>query len=212
MKARLYWAPALTAIAGAWLSSLPLLSAAPPFSFFDELNAQGSGAFVLFAQSAIALCWRILGILVPIAATTRAAADDHRAGAFARGFTIVFLLLLIGIVAVILIVPTFGISIVAYLAFFLYALPASILGGAKGPDAIVQSLSVASAKLRPSLAIAALLIAAGIAGGLIGGYVVPTRFGSNLFAWAVLEAVIPYATARLTSGYLAAAQSQASTS
>ncbi|MBV9269864.1 MAG: hypothetical protein JO165_02140, partial [Candidatus Eremiobacteraeota bacterium] len=112
----------------------------------------GAATYAFYMTTIVVAVMQILGSVLSIAFTTgmaHAAWSEGKAGisdgiaCFARhpwsAIGAMILLMLIGFVAAALIVPTFFISFVAYVVFFIYTMAAVFVGDRSPTDAIVES-------------------------------------------------------------------------
>lgn len=159
--------------------------------FFGDLNATGPGTFSQFAQSIGAVALRVIGIIAVWAAVTVLGAGGERrewAAPLAGTFAI---LLLIGVAAAALVVPTFGLSVVAYLVFMAYAFAGTVMGERAPIDAVVDSIRIAASRFgfsfRAAVIVAAAVIASAFADALSGGAAAAV-FGG----WLVVECAAAY--------------------
>lgn len=185
------------------------------WDFFGDLNAQGPQGFWLFFQTVIALSLRILGTLIVIAFTTGMAgaawtrgsatlADGARAFA-RRGLQAAWalaMLFIIGVAASVLVVPTFGISVLLYATFVLYTMPAAIVGGRPAVDGIVESFRVAARNFGVTFAVVLLVIVLAVLGGLAGELSGRIPVLGDAVAWVVMQIVVAYATMVIVGEYL----------
>jgi hypothetical protein len=185
------------------------------WQFFGDLNAQGPGAFWQFFETIVALGLRVLGALFAIAFTTGMAGAAWRHGtttladgvrAFRReGFqTLVALALLfvIGLVASSLVVPTFGFSLLAYMVFMIYTMPAVVVADRPALDAIVESVRIAASNFGVTFLLVLLIIVLAVIGGLAGSALGQIPLLGEAVSWLVMEAVVAYATLVVVGEYL----------
>ena len=185
------------------------------WQFFGDLNAQGEDAFWMFAATIVAFGLRILGALVAIAFTTGMAGKAWESGrtrigdgvqAFRRsGFQALLalvVLFLIGLAAAALVVPTFGISVLIYMIFILYTMPAVIVGGRSAPDAIIESIRLAARNFGVTFAVVVLIILLAVAGGLAGDLAGRLPLVGEIIGWLVMEGVVAYATLVVVGEYI----------
>ncbi len=200
-----------SAIAAYALSAAGYLS----WQFFGDLNAEGPGAFWQFFGTIVALGLRILGALVAIAFTTgmAGAAWEHGTAtlsdglaAFRRGglqlLVALAILFLMGLAASALVVPTFGISLLAYMVFMIYAMPGVVVGNRAAQDAIVDSVRMAASNFWVSLVLVLLIVVLAAAGGLVGYVAGQIPFLGEAISWIVMEAVVAYATLVVVGEYM----------
>lgn len=185
----------------ALLSSAGYLS----WGFFGDLNAQGPGAFWMFFATIVALGLRIFGALVVIAFTTGMAGAAWARGTatLADGFAAfkreglqvllaIVLLFLIGLVAAALVVPTFGISMLAYMLFMIYTMPAVVVGDRPAQDALVDSIRLAAQNFGVTLALVVLIVILAVVGGAIGDAAGRIPFLGEALSWILMEVVVAY--------------------
>ena len=185
------------------------------FQFFGDMNTGGDAAFWGFFATIVALALRILGALVAIAFTTGMAAAAWERGtasladgaqAFRRnGVQVLFalvILFLIGLVASALVWPTFGLSLLAYMVFMIYTMPAVVVGGRPAQDAIVESIRTAAANFGLTLMLVVLIVGIAVVGGLLGYEAGRIPFLGEAVSWIVMEAVVAYATLVVVGEYI----------
>lgn len=185
------------------------------WAFFSDMNAQGPNAFWLFFGTIVAMSLRIVAAVAAIAFTTGMAAAAWRRGranvsdgaaAFRRNgvqaFAALVLLTLVGLVAAALLVPTFGLSVLLYMIFFLYAMPAVLAGNRGAYDGLVESMGMAWRSFGVTAVVVLLIVALAIAGGKLGDLVAGLPFAGQLLGWVVMEAVVAYATLVVVGEYL----------
>ncbi len=165
--------------------------------FFGDLNAAGPDAFRLFIETIVALALRIAVSLLAIAFTTGMASAawtrgrarlSHGAQQLRReGVPLaqaMLVLLLIGLAAAALVIPTFGISLLAYMAFTIYTIPLVAVAGRPMYDALVDSLRIAAQNLGSTFVLVLLILTLAAAGAAAGPVV----------SWVLMEAAVAYAT------------------
>ena len=196
-------------------------SGALSWGFFGDMDAQGPQAFWMFAQTIVALGLRILGTLVAIAFTTGMAGAAWETGrtsladgldAFrrrgAQAAAALALLFVVGLGAAALVVPTFGISVLLYMVFILYTMPAVIVGGRDAIEGIVESIRTAAHNFGLTLAVVVLIVLLAAAGGLAGDAAGRIPLLGELVGWLVMEAVVAYATLVVVGEYLKLSRAQ----
>jgi len=201
----------LSALVAYVLSASGFLS----WGFFGDLNAQGPGAFWLFFGTIVAFGLRVLGALVAIAFTTgmAGAAWDHGSATLADGvdafrreglqvLVALALLFLIGLVASALVVPTFGISLLVYMVFMIYTMPAVVVAELPAQDAILESIRTAASNFGVTLLLVVLIVVLAVVGGLLGSAAGRIPFLGEAVSWIVMEAVVAYATLVVVGEYL----------
>lgn len=185
------------------------------WGFFGDMNAQGPGAFWLFFETIVAMALRIVAAVAAIAFTTGMAAAAWSSGgarfsdgaaAFRRNglqaFFALILLTILGVFAAALLVPTFGLSVLAYLIFLLYTMPGVLVGNRGATDAVVESIGLAWRSFGVTFAVVVLIIALAVAGGWLGDLLARLAFLGELLGWIVMEAVVAYATLVVVGEYL----------
>jgi hypothetical protein len=185
------------------------------WAFFGNLDAQGAGAFWMFFGTIVAVGLRILAALVAIAFTTGMAGAAWRNGratlgdglaAFRRdgvqALLALVVLFLIGLAAAALVVPTFGFSILLYMIFMLYSMPAVVVSDRKASDAIIESIQLAARNFGVTLAVVVMIIVLAIAGGLAGDALSRVPMLGELVGWIVMEAVVAYAMLVVVGEYI----------
>lgn len=190
-------------------------SGALSWTFFGDLDASGPGAFWLYFATIVAFGWRIFGALVAIAFTTgmAGAAWERGTAALSDGATAfrreglqvlaaLVLLFVLGLVASALVVPTFGISVLAYMVFFIYTMPAVVVGDRPATEALIDSIRLAARNLGTTLLVVILIVALAVAGGFIGSAAGRIPFLGDVVAWLIMEAVVAYATLVVVGEYL----------
>lgn len=185
------------------------------WQFFGDLNQTGPAGYWAFLATIIAMGLRILAAVVAIAFTCgmAAAAWAHGSARFADGaaalrrngvHAVVALVVLtvLGLVAAALFIPTFGISVLAYMIFMLYAMPGVLVGNRGAVDAIVESIALSWRSMGVTLLLVVLIVALAVAGGLLGNLLERVPFLGQLLGWVVMEAVVAYATLVVVGEYL----------
>lgn len=207
--------PFVVGIAGAAASAALSRSGLLSWQFFGDMNAQGAGAFWLFFETIVAMALRIAGAVVAIAFTAgmAAAAWSHGTARFSDGaaalrrnglqaFFALILLTLLGVFAAALVVPTFGISVLAYLIFLLYTMPGVVVGGRNATDAIVESIALAWRSFGVTLCVVLLIVGLAVAGAWLGDVAARLPVLGEVLGWVVMEAVVAYATIVVVGEYL----------
>lgn len=202
---------AIAAAAAAVLAASGWLS----WGFFGDMNAQGPGAFWLFFGTIVAFGLRILGALISIAFTTGMAGAAWSRGnatlgdgfaAFkrdgAQALVALLLLFLIGLIAAALVEPTFGISLLAYMVFMIYTIPAVVVGDRPALDAMMESMRLASRNFGVTLGLVALIIVLAIVGGVIGDAAGNVPYLGEAVSWILMEAVVAYVTLVVVGEYV----------
>lgn len=184
-------------------------------SYFADLNEQGPGAFTAFLATIVAMGLRIVAAVVAMAFTAGMAAGAWSRGAarFADGaaafrrnglqaFFALILLTLLGLFAAALFIPTFGLSVLAYMVFMIYAMPGVLVGNRGAIEGIIESIGLAWRSFGVTFAVVLLIIALAVAGGLLGDVLERVPFLGQVLGWIVMEAVVAYATLVVVGEYL----------
>ena len=167
-----------------------------------SLADAGSGAamYAFYMTTIVLVVVQILGSVLSIAFTTgmaktawtgeKARLSDGLA-CFARhpwsAIGSMVLLLLIGFIAAALIVPTFFISFIAYVVFFIYTMPAVFVGDRSPTDAIVESCTLAAQNLRTTILVVLLILTVAL-----GAWFLARLAGAVPYAGPFFEAVFTY--------------------
>lgn len=202
-------------IVSAALSNALAASGIASWAFFANLDATGAGAFWMFVGTIVAVGLRILGTLVAIAFTVgmagaawkngRANLGDGLAALRRDGLQALFalvILFLIGLAAAALVVPTFGLSVLLYMIFMLYAMPGVVVGDRSAADAIVESIQLAARNFGVTFTAVLLIIVLAIAGGLAGDALGRLPLLGEIVGWIVMEAVVAYAMLVIVGEYI----------
>jgi hypothetical protein len=191
--------------AGGWLS----------WQFFGNLNETGPAGYWAFLATIIAMGLRIVAAVIAIAFTcgmaaaawsrgnarlADGAAAFRRNGLHARVALII--LTLLGLVAAALFIPTFGLSVLAYMIFMLYAMPGVLVGNRGATDAIVESIALSWRSFGVTFVLVVLIAALAVGGGLLGNLLAYVPFLGQLLGWVVMEAVVAYATLVVVGEYI----------
>jgi hypothetical protein len=123
-----------------------------------------------------------------------------------RGGQILWMIVLmfaIGCGALILAPFTLGLSLFAYLIFFLYTSSSVIIGGREAGHAISESMHLATRNFWPTTGLAALVVLVSLIGAAVGSELSRvTPLLGGLVAAAVQQAVLAYATMVIVGEYI----------
>lgn len=207
--------PIVVGVASSAASSALARSGVLSWQFFGDMDVQGPAAFWLFFGTIVAMALRIVAAVVAIAFTAGMAAAawsrgsarlSDGAAAFRRNglqaFLALVLLTVLGVLAAALFVPTFGLSVLAYLIFLIYSMPGVLVGNRSAIDSIVESISLAWRGFGVTLAVVLLIIVLALAGGWLGDFLGRVPFLGEILGWVVMEAVVAYATLVVVGEYL----------
>lgn len=111
-------------------------------------------------------------------------------------------LILLGVVAAILAIPTLGLSILAFLLFTLYSMPAAIVGNRNGFSSISESFAITRRRFSTTLIIAIVLLAVMICVSFIALLFAIVPFVGPIIAACIEQAVVAFATLVLVGEYL----------
>jgi hypothetical protein len=157
----------------------------------------------------------LIGYIITVAYTTGMAGAAWTRGtttladgtaAFARDSGRIVLvgigLLVLACVATVIAIPTFGLSLLAFYLFTLYALPSAIVGDRPAMDAITESFRLTIARFVPTLIIAIVIAVLSVIGGAIGLAFRFTPLIGPIVSAVITQAVIAYATLVIVGEYL----------
>ncbi len=111
-------------------------------------------------------------------------------------------LILLGIVAAILAIPTLGLVLLAYWIFTLYAMPAAIIGQRAGFSAISESFQIATKRFVPTLIIAILIFVISFVLGLLTLPLHFIPFLGPIISSVITQVVIAFAMLVIVGEYL----------
>ncbi len=176
-------------------------------------GVSGGGAFAFAFAGALAMLVAVLGTIISVAYTTgmAGAAWERGVATFADGaaafrrdgaqtFLAIVLLFLLGIVAALLSVVSFGLAMLAYAIFVIYTLPGVIVGDRPAMDAIKDSFNLAAKNFVPTLIIVVLIAVISVIGGLIGGNIY--GFVGRIISAIIQQAIISFATLVIVGEYI----------
>lgn len=136
---------------------------------------------------------------------TTTLADGTRA--FERDSTHVFIamigLFVLGVVAAVLAIPTFGLTLLAYVLLFIYTMPAAVVGERRGLEALGESYRIATRRLGTTIVVVVLIaIIAVIAWLIMLALARVTPFVGPLIAAIIDQVAIAYFTLVIVGEYL----------
>jgi hypothetical protein len=127
--------------------------------------------------------------------------------AFARCWPAALIAMLLltaaSLIAVPLAIVTFGLSLLAFLVFFIFVMPSIILGGRSATDAIAESCQMAKERFVPTLVLVLLIVALSLVGfavGRVAAFATPV-FG-GLVAAVIQQAAVVYGMLVIVGEYL----------
>ena len=112
-------------------------------------------------------------------------------------------LILLGIVAAILALPTITLSLLAFWIFTLYAMPAAVIGNQPGFSSIAQSFQIAAKRFVPTLIIAILIAVISFVLGLVTLPLHFIPFLGPIVSAVITQIVIAFAMLVIVGEYLA---------
>ncbi len=111
-------------------------------------------------------------------------------------------LFVVGIIASILVIPTLGLSFLAYYVFFIYTIASAVVGNHRGLDALNESFRIARSRFMPTLIIAVLLVVIRVFGGFVAGSFAWALLVGPVIAAIINQVVVAYATLVVVGEYL----------
>jgi hypothetical protein len=117
-------------------------------------------------------------------------------------FTAAIGLLLCGIVAALLLIPTLGLSILVFYLFTMYTIAAAVVGNRRGLDALRESFAIARAKFGTTLIIGILLFLLSLVGGIIGHLFAYAPLLGPIVSAVITQIIVAYATLVIVGEYL----------
>lgn len=118
-------------------------------------------------------------------------------------FLAMLILLGIGIVAVLLALPTLTLSLWAYIVFFIYTMPAVIIGGLPAGRAVGEACRIATRNFWPTVGVAAIvMVVSFIAGGLGSELSRSQVFMGSTFSMVLEQVALAYTTLVIVGEYL----------
>jgi hypothetical protein len=135
----------------------------------------------------------------------KATLDDGLA-AFRRDGVQIFLgivlLFVLGFIAVILSLPTFGLAMFAFMIFFLYTFAGIVVGDESATTAIGESFRIATRNFLTTLLVVVLIFVIAIIAGLIAGVFAFVPLVGTLVSLVIQQVIVAYATLVIVGEYL----------
>ena len=169
----------------------------------------------IFLRSIILGCIGIVGYIATVAYTVGMAGAAWTRGtatladgsaAFREDAGNVFVTMLgifaLGIVAVLLLIPTVTLSVLALYLFTLYAMPAAVIGKRPGLTAITESFQLATKRFVPTLIIVVVIGAVKLIVGLVTLPLVFIPFLGPVVANVITQIVLAFAVLVIVGEYL----------
>lgn len=195
-----------------WLLAIYGMASAVGFS---AVGMGGVGFMSAFLSAMIVGVVLMLATILVIAYTTGMAGAAWRTGtatledgaaAFraegAQVFVAIVLLFILGVIAVALSVPTFGLALAAFYLFFLYALPSVIVGNRLPMDALAESARITAKNFLTTLIIVILLAVAFVIAGWFARFFGQIPFLGMLIRQLIVQIVAAYATLVIVGEYI----------
>lgn len=137
--------------------------------------------------------------------TGKATLDDGLA-AFRRDGVQIFLgivlLFVLGLVAVILSIPTLGLAMLAFMIFFLYTFAGIVVGDESATSAISESFRIATRNFVTTLLVVILIFVIAICAGFAAGLFAFVPLIGTLVSLIIQQVVVAYATLVIVGEYL----------
>lgn len=108
----------------------------------------------------------------------------------------------LGIVAALLVLPTLGLSFLAFYVFFIYTIASAVVGNQRGFDALGESFRIAKARFGPTLIIALVLVVIRVIGGVVAGLFGITPLIGPIVGAVINQIVVAFATLVVVGEYL----------
>lgn len=166
-------------------------------------------------QSLLLPCIEIIATIVVISYTTGMAAAAWQRGTatFADGamafqrdagrvFTAMLALIVVGIVAAVLALPTLGLSFLALFFLFLYTMAAAVIGEHGGFAALTESYRIATRNLVTTAIVVIAAFAIGMVAGIVAGALHFAPFFGPILSDIIRQAVNAYLTLVIVGAYL----------
>jgi hypothetical protein len=166
-------------------------------------------------QSLLLPCIEVIATIVVISYTTGMAAAAWQRGTatFADGavafqrdagrvFTAMLALIVVGIVAAVLALPTLGLSFLALFFLFLYTMAAAVIGEHGGFAALTESYRIATRNLVTTAIVVIVAFAIGLAAGIVAGALHFAPFFGPILSDVIRQAVNAYLTLVIVGAYL----------
>ncbi|MHB8145195.1 MAG: hypothetical protein ACYDDQ_08105 [Vulcanimicrobiaceae bacterium] len=179
------------------------------------VGASGAGYLSVMLAALLVGVVSMLAAILTIAYTTgmAGAAWDRGTATFSDGaaafkreggqtLLAVVLLFVIGVVAAMLSIFTFGLAMLAYVIFFIYTMAAVIVGNAPAIEGIVESSRLAAKNFVTTLLLVVLIFVISFVGGLVGRIFDGVPLLNHVVALVISQIVLSYATLVVVGEYL----------
>ncbi len=114
----------------------------------------------------------------------------------------VVLLFILGVIAVLLSIPTFGLAMLAFWLFFLYTFASVVVGKRSGTEGLAESARITTKNFLMTLAIVVLLAIAFFIAAWIGAILHHIPFLGAIVSYIINQAVAAYATLVVVGEYI----------
>ncbi|HVA38095.1 MAG TPA: hypothetical protein VNJ51_10830 [Candidatus Dormibacteraeota bacterium] len=111
-------------------------------------------------------------------------------------------LFLLGWVALILSIPTFGLAMLAFIYFVVYTFPAAVIGEVPGIEAIKESVRIAQSRVSPTLTMIVAIAVIGIVVGIVTSALHVVPFLGPVIGGLIAGAASAYFTLVVAGEYL----------
>jgi hypothetical protein len=111
-------------------------------------------------------------------------------------------LILLGIVAAFLALPTLGLSLLAFYVFTLYSMPAAIVGNRPGFSSIAESFAITRARFIPTLILAIMIVVISLIAGLISAPLLFIPLLGPIIQACIVQVAVAYVTLVVVGEYL----------
>jgi hypothetical protein len=111
-------------------------------------------------------------------------------------------LIVLGVVAALLSIPTLGLALLAFVLFTLYAIPAAIVGNRPGFSSIAESFAITRARFVPTLILAILIAAIWFIALIVTAPLAFIPFLGPIIQACLVQAVVAYVVLAVVGEYL----------
>ena len=137
--------------------------------------------------------------------TGKATLDDGLAAFRRDGLQLllgIILLFVLGIIAVVLSIPTIGLAMFAYMIFFLYTFAGIVVGEESATTAIGESFRIATRNFVTTLLVVILIFVIAVCGGFVAGIISFVPLVGLLVSLVIQQIVVAFATLVIVGEYL----------
>jgi hypothetical protein len=179
------------------------------------MGAGGAGFGALAMAGLLSAIIALVSVILTISYTTgmagaawrsgRATLDDG-AAAFRKDagsiLVAVVLLIVLAAVAALLLVPTIGLSVLAFILFFMYTFASVIVGGHSGAEALGDSARIAMKNFLTTLLLLVLICVVAFVAGWVGGLFRQIPLLGGIISMVIQQIVAVYATLVIVGEYI----------